>query len=63
MVGGGGLGRVLRPRTNSVLNILVLSGLMLFLIELPREIVFGRIIPAVGLSLIVGKLTRQEPAS
>ncbi|MBI4562819.1 MAG: regulator [Candidatus Rokubacteria bacterium] len=42
--------------TNSILNILVLSGLMLFVIELPKDIVFGRIIPAVGLSLIVGNV-------
>lgn len=42
--------------TNSVLNILVLSGLLLFLIEMPREIVFGRIIPAVGISLIIGNV-------
>lgn len=42
--------------TNSVLNILVLTSLMVFVLKLPNEIVFGRIVPAVGLSLIIGNL-------
>ncbi|MDR7520796.1 MAG: regulator [Armatimonadota bacterium] len=55
--------------TNSVLNILVLTSLMVFVLKLPDSIVFGRIVPAVGLSLIIGniyyahmarRLARQE---
>ncbi len=42
--------------TNSVLNILVLASLMLFVLKLPESIVFGRIVPAVGLSLIIGNI-------
>ncbi|MDR7545418.1 MAG: regulator, partial [Armatimonadota bacterium] len=42
--------------TNSVLNILVLTSLMVFVLKLPNEIVFGRIVPAVGLSLIIGNI-------
>ena len=34
---------------NSLTNLLVLSGLLLGVIQMPSEIVFGRIVPAVGL--------------
>ena len=40
--------------TNVLMNVMVLSSLMLFVVKMPSEIVFGRIIPAVGISLIVG---------
>jgi adenine/guanine/hypoxanthine permease len=39
--------------TNSLLNILVLSGLLLGVVELPPEIVFGRILPAIGVMLFI----------
>ena len=42
--------------SNVLLNLIVLSTLMKFVIEVPDAILFGRIIPAVGISLIVGNL-------
>jgi AGZA family xanthine/uracil permease-like MFS transporter len=42
--------------TNVVLNILVATGLMVFVLKLPNEIVFGRVVPAIGISLIIGNL-------
>src|SRR5918993_446351 len=42
--------------TNSLLNILVLSGLLLGVVEMPAEIVFGRIVPAVGLMLFLSNI-------
>ncbi|MHB0858113.1 MAG: regulator [Anaerolineae bacterium] len=42
--------------TNSVLNILVLSGLLLGVINMPRDLVFGRIIPAVGVMLVISNV-------
>ncbi|MGQ0604534.1 MAG: regulator [Anaerolineales bacterium] len=41
---------------NSLLNILVLSGLLLGVVQMPPEIVFGRIIPAVGLMLFLSNI-------
>jgi len=42
--------------SNVLTNVLVLSGLMLGVIKMPPAIVFGTIIPAVGISLIVGNI-------
>ncbi|HSO11843.1 MAG TPA: hypothetical protein VLT51_05675 [Anaerolineales bacterium] len=42
--------------TNSLLNILVLSGLLLGVIQMPGEIVFGKIVPAVGLMLFLSNM-------
>jgi len=42
--------------TNVLLNVLVLSGLVLFVIKLPNDIVFGRILPALGIALPIGNL-------
>jgi adenine/guanine/hypoxanthine permease len=42
--------------TNSLLNVLVLSGLLLGVIEMPADIVFGRILPAVGLMLLISNI-------
>ncbi|MHB1294128.1 MAG: regulator [Anaerolineae bacterium] len=42
--------------TNSVLNILVLSGLLIGVINMPNELVFGRIIPAVGVMLVISNV-------
>src|ERR687889_2177929 len=42
--------------TNVVLNVLVLSGLVLGVIEMPGEMVFGRILPALGIALPLGNL-------
>ncbi len=41
---------------NSLLNILVLSGLLLGVVQMPPEIVFGRIVPAVGLMLFLSNI-------
>jgi AGZA family xanthine/uracil permease-like MFS transporter len=39
-----------------LLNVMVLTGLVLFVLPLPRETVFGRILPALGLALPLGNL-------
>ena len=41
---------------NSLTNLLVLSGLLLGVIQIPPEIVFGRIVPAVGLMLVISNV-------
>ena len=41
---------------NSLLNLLVLSGLLLGVVQLPVAIVYGRIIPAVGVMLFLGNM-------
>lgn len=42
--------------TNVLLNVLVLSSLVLYVVELPGDIVFGRILPALGIALPFGNL-------
>ena len=42
--------------TNSLLNILVLSGLLLGVVQMPPEIVFGRIVPAIGFMLFLSNI-------
>src|SRR5438034_6219949 len=42
--------------TNVLLNVLVLSSLVLFVIKLPNDIVYGRILPALGIALPIGNL-------
>jgi adenine/guanine/hypoxanthine permease len=42
--------------TNVVLNVLVLSGLVLGVIEMPGDVVYGRILPALGIALPLGNL-------
>src|SRR5207245_1900317 len=42
--------------TNVLLNVLVLSGLALFVIKLPSDTVYGRILPALGIALPLGNL-------
>jgi adenine/guanine/hypoxanthine permease len=42
--------------TNVLLNVLVLTGLVLGVIQLPGDIVFGRILPALGIALPLGNL-------
>ena len=37
--------------TNILVNLLTLTGLLLFVLKMPPEIVFGRILPATGLML------------
>jgi len=40
--------------TNALVNILVMTGLLKFVLQMPDEITFGRILPAVGLMLFLG---------
>jgi AGZA family xanthine/uracil permease-like MFS transporter len=42
--------------TNVLLNVLVLSSLMLFVVQLPSDTVFGRILPALAIALPLGNL-------
>ena len=42
--------------TNVLLNVLVLSSLMLFVVKLPGDVVFGRILPALAIALPIGNL-------
>src|ERR671921_2777802 len=39
--------------TNILVNLLVLTGLLQFVIKMPDEIVFGRILPALGLMMFL----------
>src|SRR5262245_56196641 len=63
-VGGGGL-RLWVPGdwngffglfTNVLLNVIVLTGLCLGVVQLPADTVFGRILPAMGIALPLGNL-------
>jgi len=42
--------------TNVLVNLLVLTGLLKFVVGMPDEITFGRILPAVGLMLFLGNI-------
>ncbi len=42
--------------TNVLLNVLVLSGLVLFVVGMPDDTVFGRILPALAIALPLGNL-------
>jgi AGZA family xanthine/uracil permease-like MFS transporter len=42
--------------TNVVLNVIVLTGLCLYVVKLPDDVVFGRILPALGIALPIGNL-------
>ncbi|HKC42681.1 MAG TPA: hypothetical protein VKC64_02560 [Burkholderiales bacterium] len=42
--------------TNVVLNVIVLTGLCLGVVNLPEDVVFGRILPALGIALPIGNL-------
>ncbi len=42
--------------TNVVLNVIVLTGLCLHVVNLPADIVYGRILPALGIALPLGNL-------
>ena len=39
--------------TNILVNLLTLSGLLLFVLEMPKDLVFGRILPAAGLMMFM----------
>src|SRR5271168_1488153 len=42
--------------TNVALNVIVLTGLCLGVVKLPDDLVFGRILPALGIALPLGNL-------
>ena len=42
--------------TNVVLNVIVLSGLCLGVVQMPGDLVFGRVLPALGIALLIGNL-------
>src|SRR5258708_33929664 len=42
--------------TNILLNLLVLTGLLRFVLKMPDDIVFGRILPACGLMLFMSTM-------
>lgn len=42
--------------TNSLLNILVLTGLLIGVVQIPATIVYGRILPAVGVMLLISNV-------
>lgn len=42
--------------TNNVTNILVLTGLLLYTVKLPKNLVFGRILPGVGIGVLLSSL-------
>ena len=42
--------------TNILVNLLVLTGLLRFVLKMPDEIVFGRILPATGLMLCLSTI-------
>jgi len=42
--------------TNALLNLLVLTGLLLGVVQMPAEIVFGRIVPAVGVMIFISNI-------
>ena len=39
--------------TNILVNLLVLTGLLQFVLQMPTDIVFGRILPALGLMMFL----------
>lgn len=42
--------------TNNIANILVLTSLLLFVVEIPVDVVFSRILPGVGISVLISSL-------
>ena len=42
--------------TNVLVNLLVMTGLLKFVIQLPDAVIFGRILPAVGLMIFLGNM-------
>ena len=42
--------------TNVVLNVIVLTTLCLFVVKMPDDLVFGRVLPALGIALPIGNL-------
>ena len=47
--------------TNILVNMLVLTGLLRFVLKMPDSLVFGRILPALGLMTMCTRLSRRDP--
>lgn len=43
--------------TNNLTNLLTMMGLLIFVVGIPKEIVYGRIAPAFGLAVLVASLS------
>ena len=56
LVGAGDWNGFFGLFTNVALNVIVLTGLCLGVVKLPDDIVFGRILPALGIALPIGNL-------
>ena len=54
--GSGDLNAFFGLFTNVLLNVLVLSGLALYVVQMPADTVYGRILPALGIALPLGNL-------
>jgi hypothetical protein len=48
--------------TNVALNVIVLTGLCLGVVKMPDSIVFGRVLPALGIALPIGNLFYADGA-
>ena len=53
---GGDLNAFFGLGTNVLVNLIVLTSLLLYVVQMPADIVFGRILPAVGLMLLITNL-------
>lgn len=42
--------------SNVIMNVMALSSLLLYVVRIPSNIVLGKVIPAVGISLIIGNI-------
>ena len=47
--------------TNVLLNVIVLTGLVLFVVQLPDDVVFARILPALGIALAARQHLVRDP--
>ena len=56
LLGGGDWNGFFGLFTNVLLNVIVLTGLCLGVVQLPADTVFGRILPALGIALPLGNL-------
>ena len=47
--------------TNVLLNVIVLTGLCLYVVQIPVDTVYGRILPALGIALPLGNILVRLP--
>ena len=46
--------------TNVLLNVIVLTTLCLYVVQLPPDMVYGRVLPALGIALPIGNLLDRK---